>query len=107
MEIEKSVITPTLKVTKSKDTDIIFEKPFQADIRSVKEINTDYGKKLLINLQNVKNLLFSVFLNAKSKNLLIEAFGKETEDWKGHLVDLKKETDEKYKKEMIVLYPVK
>ena len=108
MELKKSELTPTLKVKAERPTDIAFTKPFQAVIRNCKSIMTAYGEKVLVNLEREdKKLLFSVFLNAKSKNMLIDAFGNITENWSGKYVELKKERDEKFKKEMIVLYPVK
>jgi len=106
MELTKTELTPTLKVKAERPTDIAFKKPFQASIKEVKEVETSFGKKLLMGLSG-NETEFSVFLNAKSKNMLIDAYGSNTENWKGKLVDLKKETDEKFKKEMIVCYPIK
>ncbi len=106
MEIEKTELTPTLKINATRPTDIKFKKGLQASIRDVREIETTFGKKLLMGLDN-NGVFMNIFLNAKTKNNLIDAFGTNTDNWTGNLLDLKKEIDEKFNKEMIVGYPLK
>jgi len=105
MTTRKSLeIYPTMKVKTSQDSDLEFEE-CQAEVVEVKDIKTTYGDKVVITLKKDEKL-FDVFVNNVSMKKLVEAYGEEDNSWKGKFVDLKKETDAKYNKEMIVLYPV-
>jgi hypothetical protein len=74
------------------------DKTFQ--IVDVKNVNTKFGMRPVIDLKQ-ENKTFSVFLNLKSENNLIDCFGKDDEFWKGKQVILSLYTDDKYGKACI------
>lgn len=99
-------IHPTMKIAATGENSIPF-KEMQAVIVAIEDVETKFGKNTKAVLENqTDNLTFDVFLNNFSMQNLVEAFGEEDTTWKGQIVNLKKELDSVYKKEMIVVYPV-
>lgn len=78
MKMEKTdVNTTTLKVEDIKG------KPLKnVTIVNVREIKTEYGPKKVMDFK-ASGKDYSVFLNAISINALIDAFGDESDKWKG------------------------
>ena len=108
MERQATILFPTMKADGSdeKENELAFRE-LQADIISLNDIKTTYGEKTIIVLNNSDLNDFQLFVNNKSMENLIEAFGKEDSEWIGKIVNLKLEKDKKFNKNMIVLYPVK
>lgn len=110
MIVEKSEIFPTMKIDAQKENelDLPFSK-INAVVRGIKTQQTKYGEKLILNLSSEKdeNFKFSVFMNDKSKNNLIDFCGANTDDWTGKHVSLTKETNDRYGKDMIIATPIK
>jgi len=107
---EAKKILPTMKAELTESNEEKLELAFvecQAEIISVVDTDTKHGEKVVCGLKNDDLGEFSVFLNNFSMQNLIEAFGDDDKKWLGKLVDLTKEEDKKYKKDMIVLNPVK
>jgi len=104
---EPMKINPTMKMDATGENTIPFVE-MQAVILSVEDVKTKYGENTKLVLENNKEeLTFEVFINNFSMQNLCEAFGKEDTAWVGKIVELKKEVDNKYKKDMIVVHPVK
>lgn len=103
---EVAELLPTMKVRadENNELDIAFEE-MQVVITSLKDIETSFGKKLVASVE-ANEKAFNLFVNATSQQLLIEAFGDDDEQWKGKFVDLKLEKNEKFKNNMIIMYPV-
>ncbi len=100
-------INNTMKITATGENSIPFRE-MQAVIVQIEDVETKFGKNIKAVLSSqTDDLTFDLFLNNFSMQNLIEAFGENDETWKGQIVDLKKELDSIYKKEMIVVYPVK
>ena len=106
---EKSLIFPTLKVNPKKDDEnaIKFKEPMQISIEEVNDVDTKHGEKIVLTIMANNGKKLNAFLNAASKNNLIDAFGDDDERWKGQICDLKKEIDKHFGNEMIVFYPLK
>lgn len=100
-------VLQTMKIDCKEASDL--ELPFkemQAEIVEIKDIETKaYGTKTVVILENGE-LKFNVFLNNYSLEKLNEAWGNNDKDWKNKFVNLSKEKDKKYNKDMIVLNPV-
>lgn len=94
-----NAILPTLKATDLK-------KPRQATIESLKDVNTKFGEKIVMTLQDGEET-FQIFVNNYSLEKLNDAWGDDDTAYTGKLVDLKQEKDPEFNKEMIVIYPVK
>ena len=98
-------LNPTMKVESKEDDDMDF-KEVKAKILSVKDISTKFGERCVITLENVEDgIIFDVFVNNESIDLLSKAYGEEDTLWLGKLVQTKKEITKKFNKEMIVLVP--
>ena len=107
---EKTQIFPTLKVNMKKgdENTIKFDvsKHKQIEIQEITDVDTKHGKKIVLTcLLNEKQI--NVFINGTSKNLLIDAFGNDDDNWKGKLCNLTLERDSHFDTEMIVFNPVK
>jgi hypothetical protein len=72
------------------------------EIMDVKDIETRYGDKLVLTIDDGETK-FDVFCNQTSENNLIDSFGENDKDWIGKFVKITTEEDEKYKKKMIVI----
>ena len=108
MTIRKAMdIFPTMKIDASGDNSIPF-KEIQCVIVESADVETKYGInfKVVLNNQESDDLTFDVFVNNFSMQNLIEAFGEDDVQWIGKIVELKKQTDKKYNKEMIVIHAV-
>lgn len=106
-ERNKTELLPTLKVNPKKDdVNAVKFKDCQVTISEVTDLNTMHGDKIVVGvLLNDKK--FNVFLNATSKNNLIDAYGNDDKNWINRICNLKKEVDNHYHNEMIVFHPVK
>lgn len=104
---ERSVkkLLPTMKIDAKGENDMSFVE-CQADIVSFVDVETKFGDKVIANLQNAEQGEFCVFVNNYSMEKLIEAYGSDDKNFVGKIVDLKKEVDKNFNKEMIVLCPV-
>ena len=100
-------IFPTMKIDASGDNSIPF-KAIQGVIVETADVETKFGEsfKVVLNHQE-SNSTFDVFVNNFSMQNLITAFGEDDVQWIGKNVELKKHTDKKYNKEMIVIHAVK
>lgn len=77
-----------------------------AEITEVKDVKTKFSdnERVVISFQDVKDdVKFAVFVNQKSLNNLIDAFGEDDKKWIGEHCKLSLETDEKFGKKMIVI----
>jgi hypothetical protein len=100
----KSEMLDTLKAD---DEDIILNLG-DMQIISIKDIDTKYGEKTVITLEEVNSdKKVQVFVNAVSMNNLIDAYGEEDKKYIGKNVKLTIEIDEKFNKKMIVIHAVK
>lgn len=100
-------INKTMKIIATGEDSIAF-KEMQVVIKGIEDVDTKFGIKAKAVLENqAEDLTFDVFLNNFSMQNLIDAYGEDDSSWVGQIVDLKKEIDGMYKKEMIVLHPVK
>ena len=107
MKRQAKVLIPTMKADGKDENENELEfRELQADIVNVSDIATAYGEKTIIALNNSDLGDFQIFVNNKSMGNLVEKFGDEDKTWIGRIVDLKLEQDEKFKKNMIVLYPL-
>jgi hypothetical protein len=104
---ERSVkkLVATMKIDAKGENDLAFVE-CQADIVSIIDIETKFGEKVVANLKNAEQGNFCVFVNNYSMEKLIEAYGTDDKNFVGKIVDLKKEVDNNFGKEMIVLNPV-
>lgn len=104
---ERSVkkLVATMKIDAKGENDLPFVE-CQAEVISIVDIETKFGEKVVANLKNAEQGDFCVFINNYSMEKLIEAYGSNDKNFVGKLVDLKKETDSNFGKDMIVLYPV-
>ncbi len=93
-----NAIIPTLKASELTETR-------QATIEAVKDIETKFGDKIVMSLNDSEES-FQIFVNNYSLEKLNEAFGTDDADWIGKIVDLKVEKDANFDKDMIVTYPV-
>lgn len=99
-------INPTMKMDAKGENDLAF-KEIQAVILKVEDVDTKYDKKLKLVLENKKEeLIFEVFINNFSMQNLCSEYGNDDTAWVGKVVDLKKQVDKKYNKDMIVIHPV-
>jgi hypothetical protein len=100
-------INPTMKMDAKGENTIPF-KETQAVILAVEDVETKFGVNTKLVLENqAEEMMFEVFINNFSMQNLCTAYGKEDKEWIGKIVELKKQTDKKYGKEMIVVHPVK
>lgn len=77
-------------------------------IKSVQDIETRFGVKTTLSFENQEDdEIYSIFLNAKSQNSLIEAYGTDDVKWKGKHISVIAEKDETYDKVMLVVVPIK
>lgn len=110
MKREKQELIPTLKVKVDENDDLSVElkKKMQVSIVEIKDIETRYKTKTIAIVQDADGNKYQVFLNTKSLNNLIDAFGDEDSTWKGRLCDLVVESaPAPYEKQkMIVFKPV-
>jgi hypothetical protein len=95
----------TMKIEAKGDNDLPFVE-CQAEIVSIEDIETKFGKKVIANLNNDTQGEFAVFVNNFSMEKLIEAYGSDDNGFIGKFVNLAKEKDTTFGKEMIVLNPV-
>ena len=102
---EEKIILPTMKVEAKDDNDVSFQE-VQGTIVIIKDVETKFGTKIIMTLNNKKLGDFNVFVNNVSIGKLIKAYSDDDEAWIGKIVDLKKEQDTKFNKDMIVIYPV-
>lgn len=99
---EKTNILPTLKVEDG------FKGIAKATIQKVKDLETTYGEKVVIDIRNLKdNKEYSVFLNDESKNNLIDGYGKDDSDWLNKEIKLDVVKDKNYSKDKILITVLK
>ena len=107
MTIRKAMeIYPTMKIDASGDNSIPFQE-IQCVIVGSADVETKYGDnfKVVLNRKEL-GITFDVFVNNFSMQNLISAFGEDDVQWIGKSVELKKQVDKKYNKEMIVIHAV-
>ena len=97
-------INPTMKMDSSGENAIPFRE-CKAVIIGIEDVETKFGKKPKAVLE-CDGVSFDVFLNNFSIEKLTDAFEKDDVNWIGKVVETKKQTDQKYGKECIVLHPV-
>ena len=102
---EAKKILPTMKIDAKNENDLAF-KECRATILSVVDVETKFGDKVIANLDSEELGEFAVFINNYSMEKLIEAYGNDDKNFIGKVVELAKETDSNFNKEMIVLNPV-
>ena len=95
-----------MKIEVKNDTDLAFQE-VRATIVQFVDVDTKFGEKIVAYLNNEELVDFSTFVNNYSMEKLIEAYGNDDKNFVGNVVELKKETDSNFGKEMIVLNPVK
>ena len=95
----------TMKIEAKNENDLEFVE-CSATIVEIKDIETKFGKKIIANLNNEVQGDFAVFVNNYSMEKLIEAYGSDDNNFVGKSVNLLKEKDANFGKEMIVLNPV-
>jgi hypothetical protein len=98
---------PTMKIDadKKNELDLAF-KECQAVIVDIRDVETKkFGTKTVMTLESESGK-FNIFLNNYSIEKLCEKFGNDDVNWKGKLVDLKKEKDKQFNNDMIVTFPV-
>ena len=98
-------ILPTMKIDAKKDSDDVAFQAVTAKIVSTTDLETKFGDKVVMTLENEKLGRFNTFVNNVSMERLIKAFGDDDEAWKGKTVVLEKQTDDKFNKDMIVILP--
>ena len=108
MTIRKALeIFPTMKLTATGENSIPF-KGLQCTIVETADVETKFGESFKVVLNNQEHgLTFDVFVNNFSMHNLINAFGEDDVQWIGKFVNLTKEVDKKYNKQMIVIHAVK
>lgn len=112
MKQQKKLLLPTLKINvKRSDLNAIAfgdKYAVQYEIIGIKNnVETKFGTKQVLELSRSSDgFRLCCFINDKSLNNLIEAFGEEDADWVGKLVNLSKEQSEGFDNEMIVVTPV-
>ena len=98
---QKNVMSHTLKASD-------FDKPVEGIISKIEDLETRYGDKTLLTFTiDGKEEPYSVFLNNDSLNNLIDAFGGDDENFLKKKIQIKKEKDENFDKEKLVVYPKK
>ena len=96
-----------VKADENEELDLAFSET-TAEVMSVEDVpKTIHGAKVKLNLVNESLGEFSVFINNVSMTNLIETYGDDDKNWVKKSVELKQEKDDKYKTDMIVIYPVK
>jgi hypothetical protein len=106
---EKVELLRTIKPSEDKDNPentFVLTKELQVTIENIKDVPTKHGSKILLTVSEGENR-YNLFVNIYTQNNLIEAYGKDDENWKGKIVNLKVEKDSHYKKEMVVAHPIK
>lgn len=98
-------LNPTMKIKAEGENDIPFEE-IQASVMDIYDVNTVHGDKVICVLQDKDMREFNVFLNNSSIKNFCDKYGENDSVWKGKIVDIKKEKDNKFKTDMIVLYPL-
>ena len=108
MKRQAKILFPTMKADGKDelDNELAFQE-CQADIVQISDVETTFGNKTIVALHNDDLGDFQVFVNNKSMKNLVEALGEEDKTWIGKVIDLTLEQDEKFKKNMIVLTPIK
>jgi len=101
---EAKKVFPTMKIEAKNDDDLSFIE-CEATVIDTKDVETKFGKKVVMTLYNEALNDFDVFVNNYSMEKLINAYGSNDEYFLGKIVSLSKEKDAKYKKDMIVLTP--
>lgn len=96
---EKIEIRPALKAQDYKEGAVVKS---QVPIKDIIEVETRFGEKSVLVLEDGD----SIFLNAASNNSLIDAFGKESDIWKGKFVSIVCEKDTIFNKLMLVVKPL-
>jgi len=99
---------PTMKIDadKKNELDLAFSE-CQATILEIRDVETKkFGTKTVMTLDSDEKGKFNIFLNNYSIEKLCEAFGNDDVNWKGKLVNLKKEKDKQFSKDMIDTFPV-
>lgn len=98
---QKNELSHTLKASD-------FKKPVKGVISKIEDIDTKYGEKTILTFTvEGDEKPYSVFLNADSQNNLIDAFGDDDENWLNKPIEIKKEKDETFEKDKLVVYPGK
>lgn len=104
---EPKQLLPTMKLDPTDENDLEF-KECEATILDIRDIKTSYGDKVVMSLQNNDDeTKFEVFVNNSSITELGKGFGKDDTAWKGKSVKITKDRNKRFKKDMIVLIPVK
>ncbi len=94
-----------MKIETKNDDDLAFQE-VRATIVQVIDVETRFGDKVVANLNSEELGDFSVFVNNFSMEKLIKAYGNDDKNFIGKVVQLEKQTDDTFNKEMIVLNPV-
>ena len=106
---KKKELLPTLKISVKSDDEngIIFNPSVhkQATILKIEDVETKFGMKPVATLE-FKDRRMCVFVNNVSMGYLIDAYGEDDKTWIGKIVNLSKETDDNFDKEMIVMRPL-
>ena len=108
MKRQAKVLFPTMKADgKDENENELAFRECQADIVNISDVKTTYAEKTILVLNNDDLGYFQVFVNNKSMGNLVEGLDEDDEKWIGKILDITLEQDEKFKKNMIVLNPVK
>jgi len=106
-EVNKMKMHKSIKSLKTEDfavDQVVIE---NAVISGVEEIDTEYGKRKLVKVNDLGEDK-TIFLNQLSIDLLIDQFGEETEAWFGEQVKVVCEKGKgKFKNPMFVITPIK
>ena len=103
---EPTKINPTMKMDATGENTIPFAE-MQAVILKVEDVETKFGTNTKLVLENqTESLTFEVFVNNFSMQHLCDAYGNDDVNWVGKIVELKKQVDTKYGKEMIVIHTI-
>ena len=99
-------ILNTMKIDSSGELAIPFQE-MKAVILEIVDLETKFGDSIKAVLENAeKEMKFNVFINNFSMKNLCDVYGEDDVAWIGKIVEIKKETDTTYNKDMIVLHPI-
>lgn len=106
---QKKEIYPTLKPKEDKEDPnaVLCKDGMEVTFKAFRDISTKNGEKLVADVVSKEGKGYSVFLNSKSENNLIDSYGEDDENWKEQKAILKVENaPEPFQKQlMIVAYP--
>lgn len=103
MKFEKSA--PKLKVDDFEVGQIISS---NSTILGVEEVETEFGTRHVLTLENTNDEKIGVYLNQKSIDNIVDSYGNESDHWPGRQVRIRCDRGHgKWKNKMIIIEPLK